>query len=308
MTWMALLLAVRVGPTSCLPIADEHVRAADLAAAVPEFSAVAPETVLGFAPAPGARRVISREELGRLAVLHKIDARPASDVCLEWETRMVGKEEVIAAMRASIGEPEARIDVLEVSQAPAPRGEMVFPRDSLPKTPASGPAAGVLWKGYVRYGGQRRFDIWARVRITSASSRVVVVSPIKTGEIISAGQVKSELSDSFGFDSLAVRSLSEVVGHVAKRSLQPGAAILGQYIEAPKVVLKGDIVGVEVRSGGTRLRLDGTAETSGNMGQVIRVRNTQSGRTFTARVVGPGAVLVAPQGSGFSRELKGGSE
>jgi len=308
MTVIALLLAVGTGPASCLPIAGERIRAADLAVAIPEFSAAAPETVLGYAPAPGARRVIHREELARLAALHKIDARPASDVCFEWETRIPAREEIISAMRASIDEPEAQVDVLEVSRTPVPRGEMVFPKDSLPKAPASGPTTGVIWRGYIRYGGQRRFDFWARVRITGPSSRIIVVSPIRTGEVVREDQVKTELSASFGFEPLAVRTPSQVVGRVAKRSLQPGTTILAQYIETPKAVLKGDVVGVEVRCGGARLRLGATAEASGNVGQVIPVRNTASGKTFSARVVGPGAVLVVPGGTGFPPAVKGGSE
>ena len=51
----------------CLPIQDDRIYARDVAAAVPVFSNVAADFALGYAPAPGTRRVFKGEALERLA-------------------------------------------------------------------------------------------------------------------------------------------------------------------------------------------------------------------------------------------------
>ena len=54
-------------PDGCLPVQDDRIYARDVAAAVPAFSGVAADFVLGYAPAPGTRRVFKGDALQKLA-------------------------------------------------------------------------------------------------------------------------------------------------------------------------------------------------------------------------------------------------
>ena len=65
-------------------------------------------------------------------------------------------------MRASLNAPEARIEILETSRQAGPRGETVFPRSGLAAPSPARPEAATLWRGYIRYDGERKFAIWAR--------------------------------------------------------------------------------------------------------------------------------------------------
>ncbi|MBI4873285.1 MAG: flagellar basal body P-ring formation protein FlgA [Acidobacteria bacterium] len=291
MTPIPLLLAVAL--PGCLPVTGKRITAGDLSAAVASFAALPPDTVLGYAPLAGVRRTFTRAEIARLGAVHKLETEAAGDVCFEWKTRVPQREELEAAMRAALQEPEARIEILETSLAPAPEGEIVFLRQGLPRTPPAGPVTGAVWRGYVRYAGERRFDVWARVRVLIPGTRVTAASLIKTGETVREDQIRVETVEAAGFDPQAVRGAAEIVGQVARRAIQPGMAIPRSYVEPPKAVSKGAPVRVEVRSGTARLRLEGTAEAGGNIGQTIPVRNVQSGKTFPARITAPGAVLVA---------------
>jgi len=51
-------------------------------------------------------------------------------------------------------------------------------------------------------------------------------------------------------------------------------------------------VGVEAHVGATFLKFEVRAETSGRAGQVVRVRNVESGKLFQARVLRKGWVGV----------------
>ena len=54
----------------------------------------------------------------------------------------------------------------------------------------------------------------------------------------------------------------------------------------------GDAVEVEVRNGGALLRMEGTAESAGAVGEMVTVRNPSSRQLIRARVTGPGRVAI----------------
>ena len=55
---------------------------------------------------------------------------------------------------------------------------------------------------------------------------------------------------------------------------------------------RGEIVTVEVQSGGAVLRIDAEAQASGRQGQSITLRNSTSGKIFRAKITGKGRVLL----------------
>jgi flagella basal body P-ring formation protein FlgA len=308
MMTIPILLLAASSAQACLSIAEEQIRIADLARVVTSFSNISPTTVIGYAPVPGVRRVFTRDEIRRLGTLHGVDVNPESDVCFEWATRVPEKAQIVTAMRTALAEPDVQIDILETSQAPAPNGEIVFSRAGLARSSGAGPDTPVVWRGYVRYSGQRRFDIWARARVSLPGGSVSVVSPIRAGEIIRADQVQIDPGTTARFDPGAARKLEEVVGNVAKRPLSMGTAVLKAHLEQPKAVSKGEIVTVEVVSGPVCLKLDGTAETAGHIGQTISIRNSQSGKSFSAKVTGTGSARVVARSATGRVSEPGGVE
>jgi flagella basal body P-ring formation protein FlgA len=308
MITLPILLLAASSAQPCLTIAEEQIRVGDLARVVTSFSNIAPDTVIGHAPVPGVRRVLTREEIRRVGALHGVDVTPESDVCFEWAARVPGKAQLVTAMRAALGEADAQIDILETSQAPAPNGEIIFSRDGLARGPIAGPDTPVVWRGHVRYSGQRRFDIWARVRVSVPGGNVSVVSPIRAGEIIRTDQIQIDPAGSARFDPAAVRKLDDVAGKVAKRPLPIGTTVLKVHLEEPKAVSKGEMVTVEVVSGRVCLKLDGTAETAGHIGQTISIRNSQSGKSFSAKVTGTGSARVLARSTTGRGSQPGGEE
>src|SRR5208282_472496 len=83
----AMILALGLWTAmSCLPLEGDRILARDLAAATPAFALWPPETELGYAPAPGLRRVLRAAELRRLASRQGLDGGAMADVCVERPT------------------------------------------------------------------------------------------------------------------------------------------------------------------------------------------------------------------------------
>ncbi|MGA2595748.1 MAG: flagellar basal body P-ring formation chaperone FlgA [Bryobacteraceae bacterium] len=293
MMWW-IVLAMQLQPPACTPIASENIVAGDLARAIPEFSRAPADADIGYAPSPGSRRVFRIDELRRLATRFQVELGGKREACFEWPLAPLSREQAIAAMRLSLNLPEARVEVIELSKRVTPRGEVIFPVTSL-IPPANRHTGTALWRGYVLYGGERRFDVWARVKISAQMSHVVVVTPIPAGRPIGAAEVKLETVDDFPLSNDAARNLDEVIGWVPRFGFAAGHAVLRSDVSEAIVIKTGDLVDVFVKSGNAHLKLQALAESSGHRGDMIALRNPKSGKTFRAKVEAEDKALVISQ-------------
>ncbi len=278
---MGLWLALTMPAGACHPIEDVRILGKDLAAADPAFAGIAPGLFVGQAPAPGVQRVMRAVELAQIARAHGLDAGSSAPLCFEWRLATMESGQIVAAMRRSPGLASSKIELIEVDRRPAPRGEIVFPAAGLVQSSAVDAVNGIVWRGYVQYALNRKFPIWAKVKISVVTNRIIATRSLRAGDAIGADDVRMENYEGFSFHSTAATRMEEVVG-----------------------VKKGDTVEVKVEDGNVTFRCEARAEAAGRRGEIIPVRNPVSGKTFRAKVEAPGKVTVSPQ----SNAMKGSSE
>lgn len=277
--------------SSCLDVEDNRLLASNLAPSWPALRQLPGDTVFGYTPSPGARRVFRMPELERLAARYQVPP-PASAFCVEHAMELLDRDRLAAAMQAGLQLAEARIDILEFGRFPVPRGELHFPRSGLAFPSGAARQAAVLWKGYVQYSGARRFPVWARVRVSASRRQVVALENLPAGTPVRESQVRLETGEGFPLRQGPAQSLAEVVGRVPHRSISSGAVIALSQLEEPREVNRGDTVDISVETAAAHLSFRGRAETAGRMGETVSIRNLSSGKTFAARVEEKGRVTV----------------
>jgi flagella basal body P-ring formation protein FlgA len=292
LTAITLLFSTQLA--GCLPVSSDVIVAADLAKAAPAFAAAPADTRIGYAPAPGATRTFKMPDIEREARRLDIELGEAREVCFQWPLSVPSEARFLKAMAKALEIPEARIEILETSRYPAPPGPLTFSRSSL--QPPSGDATPVTWRGYVEYGENRRFQVWARVRITASLNRVVTAEPIRAGEAIRPEQVRLERFEGFPFGDPSANDLDQVVGQILLRPLTSGMAIPAHLVERPFDVERADLVKVRVRNGAAVILAEGEAESGGRRGDTIAVRNMASGAKFNAKITGPKQVTLTLSG------------
>ena len=286
-----MLLAISQ-PDGCFPVQDDRIYARDVIAAIPAFAGVPGDFTLGYAPAPGTRRVFKGAALERLALNQGVTLESSPDVCFERAMATLEEREILEALHTAWDGPGVNMELRSWSPKIAPQGKVVFPRTGLQMPAASDPQAEVVWRGYVIYGNQRWFGISARARITTSATRVVAVTDLSAGETVREDQVRLETFDTFALDDRPARRLEEVVGFVARARIRAGATVLRNQLNRAPEVTRGDLVQVEVTAGGAHLAFEGKAESNGTTGSTILVKNPSSGKDFRARVTGKGKVSV----------------
>lgn len=272
---------------ACLAVSpgSDQILVRDLAPAFPSLESTAPETPVALAPAPGVARVFRVAELRSLAVRLNLPAPPDREICVTRPVAAPDPARFLAAMRKEL--PQATIEILECSRQPVPEGEIEFPVRQLRRG-----AGGVLWLGYVHYGGSHRFTIWARVKVLVAVERVLAVEDLASGQPIRAAQLTTETRPEYPASEPFARSIDQVAGKWPRLPIRAGTAIRTDLLEKPRDIMRGETVRVEVRDGGAHLELEATAEASGAFGEIISVLNPISKKRFPARVEGKGRVSV----------------
>lgn len=289
MMFLLAWLGIVAGEGACVAVDGERLRASDLAVAEPAFGRLAPATELGWAPAPGVRRIVSAAELERLAARFGLRVAGRA-ICLERAVAPPAREQVMEALEEALKGEGVRIELLDFHRRPLPRGRLEFDRAGLMAPAAPGGVS--LWRGRLRYDGNRSLPVWAKVRLTVRGRRVVAAANLAPGRPIQASEVRVEEGEWFPFAERSLEAVEEAVGKLPRRWIPAGAVLYARLLAAPREVERGDEVVVEVLSGGAQLRFTARAETGGRTGDSILVRSAVNHRRIAARVEGPGKVVI----------------
>ncbi len=281
-----LLFFAAIAPAfACQAIESDRIFGKDIAAASPLFAAMEPNLEIGSAPLAGVQRVFRPDELVRLAKQHAIElASPVTAICFERATEPLTAEQLLPILRTALAIDAAKIEILDFSHLGVPRGTFEFTHPGL--------ASNGLWRGRLLYDQGRSLPIWVKTHITVERSWIEPIELLATGKPILASQIILKTGPRFPFDPIGLESLELVAGRRPMRTLQPGTLIQSTMLTVVHDIERGDVISVQVRSGGAILDFDATADSSGRAGEFIMVKNPENGRTFQARIQDKGHVLV----------------
>lgn len=135
-----------------------------------------------------------------------------------------------------------------------------------------------------------------RVPLQLQLFRTVLVAshPLRRGDGLSAGDVRSEEHDVTRLGYGYVENMQQVAGRTLARSLAKGTVLTPGALGGRRMVRAGDHVQVVARLGSIEVRADGVALGSGDNGARLRVRNENSGKVVDAMVSAPGVVTALP--------------
>ena len=271
---------------SCLTLPPQ---AANVTAADLHLDGIPPETLLSLAPTPGVQRIFQLPELRRIAARFPAVKTPENDICVQRAMFPLNPAKLLDAMRNEI--PGAKIEITEFSKQLAPEGTVEFRRTGL----RTNTAVGATWFGSVLYAPNRQFTIWAKVVVTLHVPRVIALVDLPPGKPIAPAQIELQTHDEFPSMQPLAETSEEAVARYPRTLIRKGSAIRRDALEAPKDVRQGDIVEVEVMSGGAHLKFEARAESSGSIGETIAIQNPASSKRFQAKIEAKGKVSVQAQ-------------
>jgi flagella basal body P-ring formation protein FlgA len=115
---------------------------------------------------------------------------------------------------------------------------------------------------------------------------------IKTDEVIETEDVTVSRIRLVDLRQQFATDLNDVIGKSAARPLQSQLPIKPMSLKKPYAVRKGDRVTIEARSSGFSIQAVGVSKAGAELGQMVTVTNSDSGKELRAKVVSPGVVRV----------------
>src|SRR5579883_1574670 len=100
---MGLLLFAMSAPIlSCLPVERPNIFAEDLAKALPGFTSIPGDVVVGVSPPAGVQKHFNSVELNRIGSTYGITVPSDAQLCFEWPNQPLTQSAVITSMEDSL--------------------------------------------------------------------------------------------------------------------------------------------------------------------------------------------------------------
>jgi flagellar basal body P-ring formation protein FlgA len=128
--------------------------------------------------------------------------------------------------------------------------------------------------------------------LAQAGTAVVPTRTIYPGEQIGRNAVDEVEVTNPNLSGEYAREAKEVVGMVAKRTLLPGRTIPPSSLREAYAVTRGTAVRLTVSIGNLTISARGTPLDNAAIGDVIKVRNIDSGVTVSGTVMADGTIQV----------------
>lgn len=204
------------------------------------------------------------------------------------EARVV--EAVEAHVEARLGgDAEAAVTLVRwpAVKAPGP-GDPHVAGISIDPSARLGPSLRAMVR--LEWPGRRTRFVAATCDVQVTATHWRAARALRRAEVVAATDVE-RVSGDVGRVALATLP-DEVVGGRMRRTLAEGTVISGVDIAPQPLVTSGETVLVRVALQGLSVEGRAIASQTGELGQMIRVVNPDSGRALRARVVGRGEVEV----------------
>ncbi len=143
------------------------------------------------------------------------------------------------------------------------------------------------WHGrqqFVLRIGTGEKEVTVDAEIQSPDMVVVAARSLAKGDVLRESDLAVEPAKRGVAQRGAFRSLEEVVGQEAVRPIVAGQILDMNYVRAPVLVQRGDVVTVYAYSGGVRVKTTGRSRQPGAKGELVEIESLADRRRFFARV------------------------
>lgn len=256
---------------------------------------------IGQAPLPGMSRTFDPDLLVIKLRQYKIDPsgiriETPRHVTVVGAHRVIGSDELFRAAKSAVlrdGEEEmeritVRPDILPPDLVVPPGAFELRARPRLTSACAepcrrvglgSIPVVVEAW-----VDGRLYRSVSLTVRLSLMREVVVANYPLPRHTLVKATDVRLERRDIGLLPHQPLQDPALVVGRRTTRMLAMGDIVLSDAVELPPLIQKGDVVSLVVETPSLLVTAKGIAQEGGKAGQLVRVKNTASGREVLGKL------------------------
>jgi flagella basal body P-ring formation protein FlgA len=247
---------------------------------------------IGYSPAPGYSRFLQRDqiasELARVFPALSVSVKGEGGCRVEPLVEEIAPERLEESARASLADLFRGMDVELAAESPlvplnVPLGDKPAALRSVlrEKSLAAGSRAVPI---EVLVDGAVYQTIWSSWKVKRWETRPVLARDVRRGEPLAAACFEERRVEVGPDGTDEPLPLELVVGAVPIRDLASGSRVTEHDVDRPRVVARGDLVHLEIRSGSIRASTLVVAQQDGHVGERIRVIQPDTGKEMVALV------------------------
>ena len=151
------------------------------------------------------------------------------------------------------------------------------------------------WSGRQRFvfkvitnAGEVKVPVYAEV-VAPPISVAVAIRPITRGAVITAADFEFQntgVLPSMSTRRAPITTAEQLIGMEARQAIQVGDVILGDKVQSPVLVKRGDLVTVISHGSGIRIRTTARANQDGAKGELVQVESLETREHYDVRVTG----------------------
>lgn len=256
---------------------------------------------LGYAPAIGSNRVLSREDIAAAIESAGIDPRlvdlsmPPS-VTIGRASQSVSPEQISQAVESYVRDRYSWPAQDFSMQITVPPGDVVVAQGTLVIRPSLPNFTSPADRFFVSVGLEvdGRVARYVSVELTVEASAIVAVAsrPLARGDAITPGDARFERRRVGADWRRYVTSERELLGKAVAVSVPEGAVISPNMLNDRMLVKRGDIVNLVARAGRVEVFAVGESRGAGRLGDRVEVINRSSGRVVVGEIAGDKTIRV----------------
>lgn len=283
-------VAARAAETIQLSVERGRITAGDLARVAAAWNTVDPSVIVAHAPQPGIQRKVTPGQMSSWAKRFGVELDPKSlpaTVLVSRRMRRLEAHEAVERLTAGIAE-HYQLDRGQVRVSLDRYFEPLVPATKLNFRLVSGLRAfdktvpvPLRWQD----ADGLRGTVLLRAAVSILGISATAKDSIPAGTELSPQDFVFQQGPLPGPPDRFLLRPGDIEGKELKLQLKPGDTLETRMLMDSETVRRGDLIQLELRSGGVLLRAPGRAEQSGSMGDPITCRNLESGRRVRAKIV-----------------------
>lgn len=281
-------------PKLDVTVKGEHVRLGDVFDGLTQNA----DFVLAPAPGPGQELVWNQATLLRIATAFDLPWRPDSDaqVHIRRAVTLVDADTLRAVVRDYLAEQDVDQNVSYKISFSTMVPEIIVSSESAPSVRLADfnlQQAGGTFTALFQVSSNGKTQNVDLRGVAERMIRVPVLNrDVRNGDIITPENISWTMEKASTMRKDTVRNANDLIGSTPRKSLTAGELIRSESVQMPRMVGRGDLITLVYNQNGMFLTAKGRALEDGAMGQAIKVSNTSSNRTITARVTADKEVTV----------------
>lgn len=142
----------------------------------------------------------------------------------------------------------------------------------------------------LRCTGEKNWELAVMTQVRVSVPAVHAANVIERGQAFSAADLRLHMLDLGKARRGFYSQTDEVIGLVAKRRIRPKQLVTPSLLDQPLAVQRGQPVKIIANQDSIEASTMGEALGDGRAGDLIRVRNSSSGKIIDAKIMEPGVV------------------